>query len=181
MSAGYQRLGDVAEVPCLVQQMSVRTMIVDIEPLIAPWYGGQDALDQGLARFVDRVSSIETVAVICFATNSARVPGALPEAPGIRIEYLASARKPLRTAPFSAMPLPGVVIGDQVATDGVLAKRIGYTFLHYRRKLSDMPPRPRILSAGGEILRPLLFRQSQSDTRAGRRPRRTPSTLPCGR
>lgn len=160
MTRGYQRLTGEADVPGLVRQLSARTLIVDVEPLIAAWYGGQGALDEGLARFCDWVSPIETVAVICFATNSARVPAMLPEVPGVRIEYLASARKPLRTAPYSRMPLPGVVIGDQVATDGVLAKRIGYTFLHYRRKLSDMPPGPRILSAGGEILRPVLFRQS---------------------
>jgi predicted HAD superfamily phosphohydrolase YqeG len=143
-----------------MRQLSARTLIVDVEPLIAPWYGGQDALDRGLARFLDTVSPIETVELVCFATNSARVPSALPEVPGVRIVYLASARKPLRTAPYGGMPAPGVVIGDQVATDGVLAKRIGYTFLHYRPKLGDMPPGPRVLSAGGEVLRPLLFRRS---------------------
>lgn len=160
MTPAYQRLIGEAEVPGLVRQLSARTLIVDVEPLIASWYGGQDALDQGLARFVDGVSRVETVAVICFATNSARVPGALPEAPGIRIEYLASARKPLRTGPYRGMPAPGVVIGDQVATDGVLAKRLGYAFLHYRSRLGDMPPRPRALAAAGEIVRPLLFRGS---------------------
>jgi predicted HAD superfamily phosphohydrolase YqeG len=162
VTPGYQRLTGEAEVPGLLRQLSARTLVVDIEPLIAAWYGGQDALDQGVARFLGSVNSIETVAVVCFATNSARVPTTLPEAEGIRVEYLASARKPLRTAPYRGMPVPGVVIGDQVATDGVLAKRIGYTFLHYQRRLGDMPPRPRALAAGGEILRPLLFRGSSA-------------------
>jgi predicted HAD superfamily phosphohydrolase YqeG len=160
VTPGYQRLTGEAAVPGLLRQLSARTLIVDVEPLIAPWYGGQQALDQGLARFLGVVRPVETVAVVCFATNSARLPAALPEAPGIRVEYLASARKPLRTAPYLGLPAPGVVIGDQVATDGLLAKRIGYTFLHCRPRLGDMPPRPRLLAAGGEILRPFLFRGS---------------------
>jgi hypothetical protein len=32
-----------------------------------------------------------------------------------------------------------VVIGDQVATDGMLARRLGYTFLHYRPGLERVP------------------------------------------
>lgn len=162
MTPGYRPLTDEAEVPGLLRQLSARTLIVDVEPLIAAWYGGQDALDQGLARFLAMVNSVETVAVVCFATNSGRLPTALPDTPGVRIEYLASARKPLRTARYRGMPVPGVVIGDQVATDGLLAKRIGYTFLHYRPKPAEMPPRPRVLAAVGEILRPLLFRDQSS-------------------
>jgi predicted HAD superfamily phosphohydrolase YqeG len=150
-------LTEAADLPRLVSALSARTMIVDIEPLVAVWDSGRDALDRGIARFVDGVKTFESVAVVCFATNSARVPSALPEASGVSIEYLASARKPLRTAPYRKMPLPGVVIGDQVATDGVLARRLGYSFLHYRPKLSEMPPGPRALASGGQILRPLLF------------------------
>jgi predicted HAD superfamily phosphohydrolase YqeG len=157
VTARYETLTDEADVPRLVGALSARTVIVDIEPLIAVWDSGRDALDQGIARFLDRVRAIESVAVVCFATNSARVPSAVPEAPGVMIEYLASARKPLRTAPYRKMPLPGVVIGDQLATDGVLARRMGYAFLHYRPKLEEMPPGPRVLSRGGQMLRPLLF------------------------
>jgi predicted HAD superfamily phosphohydrolase YqeG len=46
--------------------------------------------------------------------------------------YLASAVKPLRTAAYRALPRPGAVIGDQLSTDGLLARRLGYTFLHWR-------------------------------------------------
>jgi hypothetical protein len=172
VTARYEELTDEADVSCLVRKLSPRTIIVDVEPLIAPWYGGRDALDAGIARFVSDVRQIETLAVICFATNSARVPSALPEVPGVRIEYLASARKPLRTAQYRAMPVPGVVIGDQIATDGALARRLGYTFVHYRRKLASMPAGPRVLSGAGEIIRPLLFPAGdrQPDRAAGRRP-----------
>jgi len=153
----YERMTSEADLPRLAGLLSVRTMIVDVEPLIAHWDTGQDALDLGVARFLEQVSGIQTVRVVCFATNSARVPSVLAAVPDLRVEYLASARKPLRTAPYRGMPVPGVVIGDQVLTDGVLAKRLGYTFVHYRPTLSDTPSGPRLLSGGGDLLRPLLF------------------------
>jgi len=157
----YVSLTDEDEIPALVRELGARTVIADIEPVVASWDSGQEELDQGIGRFLDRVGGIEGVAVVCFATNSARMPSALPNRPGIRVEYVASARKPLRAAPYRSMPQPGAVIGDQVATDGMLAARIGYTFLHYRPSLRDMPPGPRILFGGGEILRPVIFHDRQ--------------------
>jgi hypothetical protein len=61
------------------------------------------------------------------------------------------------SSPYRAMPRPGVVVGDQVAADGLLARRLGYTFLHYRPQIASMPTGPRLLFGFGDLLRPLLF------------------------
>jgi hypothetical protein len=50
-----------------------------------------------------------------------------------------------------------VVIGDQVATDGVLAWRLGYTFVHYRPELDHVPAGPWLMDRLGRVIRPLLF------------------------
>ena len=50
-----------------------------------------------------------------------------------------------------------MVIGDQVATDGVLARRRGYTFLRYRPPLDGTPTGTRLMDYGGRLVRPLLF------------------------
>ncbi len=80
---------------------------------------------------------------------------------GVRAEYLASAGKPLRTAYYRAFPRPGVVIGDQLATDGALARRLGYAFLQYRPEPGSLPgglpAGPRLMDWGGRLVRPLLF------------------------
>lgn len=162
MRAEYQPVLDAADVPSLIRQRSARTVIIDIEPLIAPWDSGRDALDEGVARFVGQARTIGCLRVVCFATNSARLPSALPDVAGLQVEYLASARKPLRTTPYKGMPVPGVVVGDQIATDGMLAARIGFTFLHYRPRPSSMPGGPLLLFRCGEVLRPVLFRSSNS-------------------
>lgn len=158
MNSGYEVVGDQGEVVRRIRELSAQTIIIDIEPFIASWDSSQQELDQGIARLLDQIRGIPAVRVLCFATNSARLPSTIPEAPpGVQLTYLASARKPARTAPYQAMPRPGVVVGDQIATDGALAWRLHFTFLHLRRDLRSMPTGPRLLSRAGRMLRPVLF------------------------
>jgi len=116
------RLGDVVH---WAGELSARTMIFDVEPLVAYWDGGQEALDQGVVRVLSEVSVLPALQVLCFATNSSRRPSVVPSGAGLRVVYLASAGKPMRTAAYRGFPRPGMVIGDQVATDGILARRLG--------------------------------------------------------
>jgi len=138
-------------------ELSAKTLILDVEPLVAYWDNGQDALDRGVAEILAKAAAVPGVAVVCFSTNSLRRPTTVPTAPGIRVVYLASARKPLWIAPYADFPRPGVVIGDQVVTDGLLARRLGYTFLHYRPAQHRSPWGPRLLDYGGRLARPLFF------------------------
>src|SRR5271166_1915024 len=125
MRAGYERLAGLDEVPRRLRELSARTVVFDVEPLVAFWDSGQDALDRGVALVVSRAAQVPGLQVLCFATNSARRPSVVPGAEGVRVIYLASAGKPMRIAPYRDFPRPGVVIGDQVATDGILARRLG--------------------------------------------------------
>lgn len=164
MRVAYERLAEPRDLLRRAGELSPRTVIVDVEPLVACWDTGQEALDHGLARVLAEVAAIPGVVVVCFATNSARRPSALPGTGGPggpdggpRVIYLASAHKPVRTAPYREFPRPGVVIGDQVATDGILAQRLGYAFLHYCPDLEHVPAGPRLLGDLGRPLLPLLF------------------------
>ena len=157
MRAAFTQVAALDEAVRQAGELSARTMVFDVEPLIAYWDSGQDALDQGVARVLSEVAAVPTVQVVCFATNSLRRPSVTPSAPGVRVVYLASAGKPLRTAPYRGFPRPGVVIGDQVATDGILASRLGYTFVLVSLELMDIPAGPRLMRAGGRLVRPLLF------------------------
>ena len=163
MRTAYEALADTGDVPERLRALAARTAIFDVEPLVAPWDGSQAELDQGIAAVIGEVAAIGGVQVVCFATNSARVPSVPPAAPpGLQVRYLVSARKPLRTAPYADLPRPGVVVGDQIATDGLLAHRIGFTFLHFQPRPGSVPAGPQALMRCGEVLRPLLF------ARAGR-------------
>ena len=132
-------------------------MIFDVEPLVAYWDGGQEALDQGIERVLSAVAVLPAVEVLCFATNSSRRPSVVPGTAGVRVVYLVSAGKPLRTEAYRGFPRPGMVIGDQVATDGILARRLGYAFVLVNPQLAGVPAGPRLLGAAGRLVRPLMF------------------------
>ena len=159
MSSGYERLATLDEALDRIQKLSVQTAIFDIEPLVAYWDSGQQALDQGIAQVLSRLGTLPELKVICFSTNSVRRPSVLPDThTPVRVVYLAMAGKPLRTSPYRDFPRPGAVIGDQVATDGILARRLDYTFLECGPP-DHLPPGPRVMHGLGSLLRPLVFSQ----------------------
>jgi hypothetical protein len=159
MAGDYARVTGLADLIARAAELSVATMIIDIEPLVAPWNSGQQALDQGVARVLGEVRTISSARVVVFSTNSARRPTAIPTCEGIEVRYLASAGKPLWTAPYRDLPRPGAVAGDQVPTDGALAFRLQFSFLHYTPELTGVPLGPRLMHRWGEWIRPLLFRR----------------------
>ena len=160
MTSGYVRITQSADLFAQARGLSVRTMVIDVEPLVVPWDSGQEALDRGIARILDEVRAVPSVRAVAFATNSARRPSAIPACPGIQVTYLASAGKPLHTTPYRDLPRPGAVAGDQIPTDGVLAYRLGFSFLHYMPELTGVPFGPSLMHHWGELMRPLLFRRS---------------------
>jgi predicted HAD superfamily phosphohydrolase YqeG len=159
VAGDYIRITGLPGLLAEARELSVRTMIVDVEPLVAPWNGSQESLDQGMARILGDVRTVPSVRAVVFATNSARRPSAVPACDGLEVRYLASAEKPLRTAPYQDLPRPGAVAGDQLPTDGILAYRLGFTFLHYAPELAGVPLGPGLMHRWGELVRPLLFRR----------------------
>lgn len=138
--------------------MAVRTVVVDVEPLVAYWDTDQVVLDQGVANFVSHVTrQAVCVDVVVFSTNSWRRASGIPRPSGLRVVFLTAAGKPVRIRSYGDLPRPGIVLGDQVATDGLLAWRLDYGFLHYRPHLARVPVGPRLMSQLGRPLRPLLF------------------------
>jgi hypothetical protein len=192
----------VEDVWTLIRRSGARTLVFDVEPLVAVWATDIAALDSGVAETLRRVGEscgavaeakvagavvAETLAaeaeaetetgpetgpepeadgdaparvpeVVLFATNSDRLPTTVPALAGVRVGYRASASKPLRIKGYRDLPRPGLVIGDQIATDGALAWRLGFDFVFYRPERDRIPFRPRLLHLIGRGLRPLLFR-----------------------
>jgi predicted HAD superfamily phosphohydrolase YqeG len=159
MRAGYEQVTDLSGVLGRARDLSLRTMIFDVEPLVAWWDSGQQTLDRGTAAILARLDEVPDLRVLVFSTNSARRPSALPPVAGVQVLYLAAAGKPLRTGPYRDLPRPGAVIGDQVPTDGLLAYRLGFTFLHWNPQLAGVPAGPRLMHLLGRLARPLFFRE----------------------
>lgn len=158
MRALYRRATGLPDVVRVAEELRARTMVFDVEPLVAHWNSGQEELNRGIAMVLDGLVALSGLEVVCFATNSARRPSILPGGSGRRVIYLSSALKPFRTAPYRGLPRPGMLIGDQIATDGILARRFGYAFVLYDASVDEVPLGPRLLGAFGRLVRPLLFR-----------------------
>ena len=156
MRTVFQRATGLGEAVRRAGELSARTVIFDIEPLVAYWNGTQKDLDEGIARVLGEIAKSPTVEVVCFSTNSLRRPSVVPSAAGVRVVYLSSAGKPLRTKAYQRFPRPGVVIGDQVATDGILARRLRYTFIRVDHPAA-VPTGARLMAAAGRLVQSLLF------------------------
>jgi len=153
----YERLSDPDDVLSRVAGVAPRAVIFDVEPLVAFWDTDQASLDAGVALVLDRLRGVAGIQVVVFATNSVRRPSAVPDDEvGTQVLYFASAGKPIRTNRYRRLPPAGLVVGDQVATDGLLARRLGYAFLHYE-PTGNMPRGPSAMRMLGRALRPLLF------------------------
>ncbi|WP_344655656.1 hypothetical protein [Catenulispora subtropica] len=146
------------EVWTLMEAQSARSLVFDVEPLVAIWGTDTVTLDSGVVETLRRLGRVPGREVVLFSTNSARRPTVLPGLPDARVGYRSSAVKPLRTKEYRDLPRPGLVVGDQLATDGALAWRLGFDFVHYHPPRDWIPPGPRLMMALGELLRPLLFR-----------------------
>jgi predicted HAD superfamily phosphohydrolase YqeG len=162
MTAAYEQLTDLPGVIARARELSARTLIFDVEPMIAWWDSSQQSLDEGIGVILAELDQLPELRAVVFATNSARRPSVLPSVPGVQASYLSSAGKPFKTAPYRALPEPGVVIGDQVPTDGLLAHRLGYTFLHWNPPLAGVPLGPRLMQLLGRGVRPVIFRSGLS-------------------
>ena len=129
MRASYEQLAELPDVLARARELSVRTMIFDVEPLVAWWDSGQESLDRGIAAVLSELGELPDVRAVVFATNSVRRPSTIPSLPGVRVTYLASAGKPLRTAPYRALPRPGAVIASSDANRQNSARFIGVSLL----------------------------------------------------
>jgi hypothetical protein len=168
VTGAYERVTSLAELFARVGDLALATLVFDIEPLVAPWNGGQQGLDRGVAEVLGQAEAVPSVRAVVFSTNSSRRPSVLStvagpgdgdpgDGAGLRVEYVVSAAKPLRIAPYRGLPRPGAVIGDQLPTDGILAYRLGYLFLHYDPPYGHVPIGPRLMHRWGRVVRPVLF------------------------
>ncbi|GAA2809934.1 hypothetical protein GCM10010522_29770 [Kribbella solani] len=130
-------------------------LILDAEPLLIDWSAPDGAWNsrwhEVLSRAVD-----QGVGAVVVVTNSRRdLSGLIQPLPdrGTSVRLVRRARKPWttrRTLGLSAAAGSGVVCGDVSLTDGLLATRLGFTFVHVQAE--DPPPLARLQNRCGRLL-----------------------------
>jgi hypothetical protein len=99
--ATFERHAGLDDVLGRVARLPARTVIFDVEPLVARWDSGQDALDLGVGLVIGRMAAIPGLRVVCFATNSRRRPSVLPPAGTVLLDISNTGliRRAARTEP----------------------------------------------------------------------------------
>jgi hypothetical protein len=72
MRTSYERIDEPAQVLNHIAKMAPRTVVFDVEPLVAFWDTDIAALDRGIASVLERLGDLVGIEVVVFATNSAR-------------------------------------------------------------------------------------------------------------
>jgi predicted HAD superfamily phosphohydrolase YqeG len=150
----YREVADLAGAADWLRELGARTVVLDVEPLVAGWDTDAAQLRLGVDAAVALLAGVPRLEVVGFATNSLR---RLTGPHGAAFFHTA-AGKPLRTRPYRDLPRPGVLVGDQLATDGLLAWRLGFAFAHLHSLDTRRPWGPTALRLAGRPLRHLLFR-----------------------
>ena len=145
-----------------LHELRAATAVFDVEPLVCSWATGQVELDEGLRTTLRALAALPQLKAVAFLTNSRRVAvGAEATLPSLDVSYRSQARKPwtqLRT--LRQLPEPIVVVGDQPLTDGIIASRLGASFIEVglpsgsprwvrlQRRLGDLVMRNLLISQG---------------------------------
>ncbi len=141
----------------LAAELQTRTLVVDVEPLLSRWHAadGEAVIAATTAFAHESTARIPSLQHLVFATN-ARMPFLKGRDFGAGVLFITNARKPWRTKYLKGSPAPITVIGDQVLTDGLLAHRLGGSFLHWRSG-DAMPPWPRAQAIAGRLIENVFF------------------------
>ena len=132
------------------------TLIFDVDNTLVRQGAPPDEFIEAVNAVIDRFEAHPSVDRVIALTNGAQ--RAVPR-------LVSRGNKPWTTR--RRLKLTGisdlVVVGDQVLTDGVLAWRLGATFVHLVIDDSSEPPDQSRMRRRGKCLESLLFREDQSE------------------
>ena len=154
----------IRDVPALLValgRLRPATWIVDVEPLVVPWDSAPTLFANAANNFAHTArAGVPSVISVIYSSNS-RCPRAASRKSCIRIAT--AARKPWQTSYLRDEPRPVAVAGDQVLTDGLLAWRLGASFLHWQ-VARPMPRWPRLQRWLARIAAPFLFKDEDGSS-----------------
>jgi len=133
------------------------TLVVDVQPFVAPWGSSSDAMMSGAVALCEYLAdATPTLRTLVFATNARSAIGQQLREERPRVTFVSAAHKPWRTTYLAGAPRPVVVLGDQILTDGLLAFRLHGRFLHWRAH-GRIPWWPRVQEMIGGLLVRFMF------------------------
>lgn len=150
-----------------VPELRPATLVVDVQPFVAPWGCSPGAMVSAAVALSGYLAeAMPNLKTVVFATNDRSVFHRLLREERPQVTFVGAARKPWRTAYVADVPRPVVVLGDQIITDGLLAFRLHGQFLHWRVR-GRIPWWPRLQAIIGEVLVQFMFSPMYTCASAG--------------
>jgi len=139
-------------------------VLIDLENTVVP-YGAARALASTTA-LLDRFKEGCDMDRVIFVTNSSDVE--LVELVGAitGCKVISEAHKPFtskRRIAAQTTATPGLVLGDQILTDGILAWRLGCPFIQFQLERTGEPAWPRIIRGFGSFFVGFFFKKYSGD------------------
>jgi len=107
----YREVTNLSTVVDWLDELGARTVVLDVEPLVAVWDTGEAELERGVEEAVALLAEVPSLESVGFATNSLR---RLSGAVAGDAFFVTAARKPLLTRPYRDLPHPGVVVRNRI-------------------------------------------------------------------
>ena len=158
VTSNYVRVTGLADLFARARKLSVRTMILDVEPLVAPWHSSQESLGRGITRILGDIRTVPSVRVVVFATNSVCRPSAIRPATAFRSGtwYLPTSRcGPPRTTAFPGPARWQVIRSLPTGCSPIGSGLPSCTACRSCRTFRSVPSS----CIAGDLVRPLLFRR----------------------
>ena len=150
------------EVLEILRHMGPASLVMDVEPLVVSWNSPPSRVNDAMLLISNEIRrNVGSVQAIVFATNSRRFRAVLREDPS-PVVLVQRAGKPWRRKYAQHLPRPMVVIGDQIFTDGLLAVRLGASFVHVDAGVT-MPAWPRVQRLLGRSIQHVIFGSDPSN------------------
>src|SRR5260370_8147628 len=80
VTSAYERFSEPQDLIRRAGELSAKTIVFDVEPLVVSWDSSQETLDRGVAAVLDQATAIQGLQSASFATNSAHLPSTAPAA-----------------------------------------------------------------------------------------------------
>lgn len=149
---------DLGAVGHALEEIGAVTAIIDVEPMLVAWNDIDQTYVQDVQeRLSTLLSSAPSLSYMILVSNSKSVRPGATEVAGRTVVTITNAHKPWRVIILRSAPEPVAVIGDQPLTDGLLAWRLGASFVHWQH-LGLVPWWPRFQGMVGAVIVPFLFK-----------------------
>jgi predicted HAD superfamily phosphohydrolase YqeG len=155
-------ISSLAELPRL--PLDFRVVLLDLENTVLPYRATERDVAAMAEHLTILISELPSSARLVLNTNKVRCQAVVKyQLAALDLQIIEHCRKPLRRYVLRELngADPTVVVGDQVLTDGFLARGLARPFVRVAGSSRWEPAWPRLMRRAGSAVAPVFFRSDE--------------------